>query len=117
MRRAVALLAALGFTAPAGAHAFLDSATPPVGATVAAAPAAVTIRFTEQVEPLFRTLAVSDAAGHRVDKGPAHLVGGDAAVLAVDLPKLPPGAYVVEWHATSVDTHRTEGRFGFTVAP
>ena len=26
---------------------------------------------------------------------------------------LPPGDYTVAWRATSVDTHRTEGRYGF----
>jgi copper resistance protein C len=35
----------------------------------------------------------------------------------VDLPRLPPGTYTVVWHVTSVDTHKTEGRFDFTVVP
>jgi hypothetical protein len=26
-----------------------------------------------------------------------------------------PGSYRVQWHALSVDTHKTEGRFSFTV--
>jgi copper resistance protein C len=34
----------------------------------------------------------------------------------VTLPKLPPGTYTVNWHVTSVDTHKTEGNYTFTVA-
>ena len=30
---------------------------------------------------------------------------------------LAPGAYTVHWHAVSVDTHHTQGDFGFTVKP
>jgi hypothetical protein len=30
---------------------------------------------------------------------------------------LMPGVYQVHWHVISVDTHRTEGNFSFTVAP
>jgi hypothetical protein len=36
-------------------------------------------------------------------------------VLIIQLPKLPPGTYTVIWHVTSVDTHKTEGNFKFTV--
>jgi len=30
---------------------------------------------------------------------------------------LPPGIYTVIWHVTSIDTHKTEGRYQFTVGP
>jgi methionine-rich copper-binding protein CopC len=30
---------------------------------------------------------------------------------------LKPGVYTVHWHAVSVDTHRTQGSFQFTVRP
>lgn len=101
---------------PAFAHAFLKEANPPVGSTVPASPAAVTITFTEGVEPAFSTIEVQNAQGQRVDEGHPHLVHGVQTKLAVDLPKLPPGTYGVTWHATSVDTHKTEGHFSFTVA-
>jgi methionine-rich copper-binding protein CopC len=38
-------------------------------------------------------------------------------VLAVPVKPLAAGVYTVLWHATSVDTHKTEGHFTFTVAP
>jgi methionine-rich copper-binding protein CopC len=104
--------------APAAlAHALLRHAEPPVGATVAAAPATVAIDFTEEVEPAFSSIAVLDAAGHRVDKGKPHLAPGNAQRLIEDLEPLQPGTYRVVWHAVSVDTHRTEGDYRFTAAP
>ncbi len=115
MREAIILLAALGAAAPAEAHAFLADATPAVGSTVAAVPAAVAIHFTEEIEPAFSTVVVTDAAGHRVDNGSLHVAGGDASRVTIGLKASGPGAYAVEWHVTSVDTHRTQGRFTFTV--
>ncbi len=98
----------------AWAHAHLKAAEPPVGGTVSAAPAAVTITFTEGVEPRFSGIEVTDASGARVDQGDAHL-GADDTHLAVALRPLQPGTYTVRWHATAVDTHKTDGTFQFTV--
>ena len=98
----------------ASAHAFLKTATPAVGASVQEAPAQVVIDFTEGVEPGFSTIIVQDAGGARVDTGAVHLGDGQAQ-LAIQVKPLPPGTYTVVWHATSVDTHKTEGRYSFTV--
>ena len=65
----------------------------------------------------FSSIAVEDAAGQRVDLGDAHLVQGDQTRFAVGLKPLVPGRYKVEWRVTSVDTHKTNGNFSFTVAP
>jgi methionine-rich copper-binding protein CopC len=98
------------------AHAFLDKSSPAVGSEVAASPPALLLTYTEPVEPLFCTVHVTDAGGIRVDDGkPAPQ--DDGRVLSVPLKKLPPGVYAVEWHVTSVDTHKTEGHFSFTVKP
>jgi copper resistance protein C len=68
------------------------------------------------VEPLFSTVHVTNAAGARVDYGkPTPL--DDGRMLSLKLRPLPPGVYAVEWHVTSVDTHKTEGHFTFTVKP
>jgi methionine-rich copper-binding protein CopC len=101
----------------ASAHAFLQHASPPVGSEIPVSPPAVIITYTQGVEPDFSTIEVDNAQGARVDRGDLHLVGGDQTKLAVSLPKLPPGRYTVMWHATSVDTHKTEGRFNFSVSP
>lgn len=119
MRHILTTIAAAGLVLCAGrasAHAFLLSAAPAVGGVVHAAPKEVALGFSESVEPRFSTIAVQDASGASVTAGPAHLAGG-ATELAVGLKAMRPGAYTVVWHAVSTDTHRTEGRFGFTVAP
>ena len=37
------------------------------------------------------------------------------SLLQVSLPQLPAGTYTVIWHVVSVDTHRTQGHFEFTI--
>jgi methionine-rich copper-binding protein CopC len=110
------LVVALLLASPAAfAHAHLQSAIPPADATVDKSPAAVILTFTEALEARFSSIEVKDAAGKRVDDGKPHSEGGDAKRLSVGVAKLAPGVYTVDWHATSVDTHRTEGSFHFTV--
>jgi copper resistance protein C len=113
---AAAVFAAVALGAPAAqAHAFLDHASPAVGSSVPTAPAAVTMWFTQQLEPAFTTATVTDQAGNQVDTGPAQVDPKDPTELHVALKPLPPGTYTVAWHALSVDTHTTTGHFTFTV--
>lgn len=98
----------------AWAHAFLKTSEPAVGSTVPQAPTQVVITFTEGVEPLFSEIVVKSAKGVQEQTGKPHLEHGETQ-LAVAVKPLPPGTYTVIWHATSVDTHKTEGRFTFTV--
>jgi methionine-rich copper-binding protein CopC len=109
-------LATLVLASPAFAHAFLERASPPVGSEVATSPPELSITFTEGVEPLFSTIEVRDANGAVVPLGKPHLAPDNNRRLTIDLPKLMPGTYTVVWHVTSVDTHKTEGRYSFTVA-
>jgi len=97
------------------AHAFLDHALPAVGATVAQAPAEVTLWFTQALEAAFTGCEVTNAAGQRVDTGQVTIDPKDPQELHVTLRALSPGEYKVTWHALSVDTHRTSGDFSFTV--
>lgn len=113
----VIALCAIAAASPAFAHAHLRSATPAVDSTVPAPPAEVAITYSEGVEPKFSTIEVQDAAGKRVDKNDPHTAPSDNKVLSVGLPSLPPGTYKVIWHATAVDTHKTEGTFTFTIKP
>ncbi|MEA2733057.1 MAG: periplasmic copper chaperone [Acetobacteraceae bacterium] len=113
----VAVPVLLATAGAAFAHAYLRSAQPPVEGTTVQPPHEVTIAFTEAVEPRFSTIVVTNAAAQRVDVGQPHIVGGHAERLTVGLQALPPGIYTVVWHATSVDTHKTDGSFHFTVAP
>ncbi len=102
--------------APAGAHAFLKQADPAVGSVVPAAPSRLRIGFTEDIEPRFCSIVVTDQAGRRVDDGQPVRRGGDAT-LEVGLTPLKPGAYEVVWHVVATDTHRTQGSYSFSVAP
>lgn len=102
--------------APAAyAHAFLDHSDPAVGSTVPTAPADIALWFTEHIEPAFSGVTVTNAAGERVDRGDAHVATDNPAELQLGLKPLPPGTYTVRWHVVSVDTHTTEGTFGFDV--
>ncbi len=109
-----ALFVALG--GEASAHAMLKSARPGVGSTYATAPRAIELEFSEGVVPSFSSIALRDDAGHAVHLGRL-AKGASATILVVPIvDPLPAGAYKVTWHAVSVDTHRTQGSFGFTVA-
>jgi copper resistance protein C len=94
------------------AHAFLDHASPLVGSTVATAPPEVALTFTQNLEAAFSSVQVTDAKGVRVDQGKPQISGN---TMRVGVKASGPGRYQVHWHVLSVDTHKTEGNFSFTV--
>jgi copper resistance protein C len=96
----------------ADAHAFLDHADPRVGSTVPTAPRELSLTYTQNLEPAFSAVEVTDANGARVDLGKPSF---SATVMRVGLKPLSAGTYRVRWHVLSVDTHRTEGSFTFHV--
>ena len=109
-------LALFAQSGSAFAHAHLQRASPAADSTVAGSPPSLTLRFTEAVEPRFSSVELQDAKGAAVEI--AKPVAQDSGMaLTTPLPHLAPGPYTVIWHATSVDTHKTEGKFNFTVAP
>lgn len=108
----VALVAFAGLASPASAHAFLKHAQPSAGASLASAPKSIALAFTEKLEPAFSGVTVTDAAGHSVAASAAVI---DGVSMIVPLRPLGRGTYRVAWHAVSVDTHRTEGAYSFTV--
>ena len=112
MHPLVALLVG-ALSAIAGAHAFLDHAEPRVGTTVEAPPPAVTLFFTEPIEPAFSRVEIDDQDGKKLATEPARHPASDC--LELPLPALAPGEYTVHWAVVSVDTHPTEGKFTFTV--
>jgi len=111
-----ALLLALG-ASPLLAHAFLTRASPPVGSTIRKAPAEVTLRFTERIEPAFSTIEVSGPSGERVDDGGTKVSKEEPTVMRTSLKPISPGTYKVVWRVTSVDSHKTNGDFTFSLAP
>ena len=109
---ATASLLVLTSPIAASAHAFLDHAEPRVGNTVAASPQEVKLWFTQKLEQAFSTIEVTDGSGKRVDTGKPRVDGNE---MAVSVKGLAPGTYRVNWHVLSVDTHKTDGNFTFTV--
>ncbi|HXB58848.1 MAG TPA: copper resistance CopC family protein [Candidatus Acidoferrales bacterium] len=105
----------LAIQSQAWAHAFLDHADPKVGSTITNSPPIIKIWFTQNLEPVFASVHVLDAQGKQVDKRDSHLDSQDKTLVIVSLPKLPGGTYTVTWHVVSVDTHRTQGSFEFTI--
>jgi methionine-rich copper-binding protein CopC len=98
-------------------HAFAythpEMMMPAADATVSA-PASIMIHFSGALEPKFSSITVTDATGRVVNKEPS-VVGADAKVMTLPLPTLVPGVYTVNWVGVSVDTHRSQGDYKFTV--
>jgi copper resistance protein C len=114
MRTLIALATLAALSSAASAHAFLQTASPTAGENLHGAPAKITLHFSEPLEQAFSGIAVTDASGHDEAAG-AITVNGTQ----MDLPLKPlsPGRYRVTWHAVSVDTHRTAGKYNFLVLP
>ncbi len=112
MKSFLAVIAIVFTTAAASAHAMLEQAAPAAGATLAKSPGTLTLQFSEDLEPAFSSVAVTDDAGRSVTAG-APSAGGNK--MSVPLMPLKPGTYRVVWHALSVDTHRTQGAYAFTI--
>ncbi len=111
--RVAAVAAVLALHAGAAvAHAFLDNAEPRVGSNVRTAPTVLVLQFTQDLEPAFSTVTITDAAGQRVDAGKPSFNGN---VIRVPLRAIGAGRYRVTWRVLSVDTHSTEGAFSFGV--
>ncbi|HYZ40182.1 MAG TPA: copper resistance CopC family protein, partial [Stellaceae bacterium] len=111
----IALSLIIVSSSAARAHAFLDHASPAVGSSVPTSPPVVTLWFTQDLEPAFSDVTVTNEAGQRVDLGNARIPAGSPAELQIGLKQLQPGTYTVSWHVVSVDTHPTEGTFTFEV--
>ncbi len=98
------------------AHANVIRSDPEQNSVLAQAPAAVTIWFTEPLEPRLSQIQVLDSQGQQVDRGDSSVNRQDATVLSVSLPPLPNGTYVVAWtNVSSVDGHKVRGSFLFSI--
>ena len=113
-RLATVCLALAAFAARVEAHAFLDHASPLVGSTVSA-PSEVRLWFTQDLEPKFSAAQLRASGGAVL--GSAHVDPADHKQLVIPVHGLTPGHYKVDWKVLSVDTHRTEGGFGFDIRP
>ncbi len=115
--RNTVLMLAIVLTSPAVlAHAHLKHQYPAADAEVAAAPQALTLNFSEGVEASFSGVTLTGPAQAVIDTGKAKLNEKDRTQLIVPLNQpLKPGQYTVDWHVVSVDGHKTQGQYHFSV--
>jgi methionine-rich copper-binding protein CopC len=118
-RFAAALLGVLcaATASPALAHVLLVQADPPPNATVHAAPAALTLRFSEPIALALCQVLVRDATGREAQITAIPVPGATPSDVVVKLFPLTPGAYRVEWRAVARDSHNSNGSYSFTFTP
>ena len=109
---AIVLLGLVSGATAASAHNSLASTDPADGATVAVAPAVVTLTFNEPAQALGSQIRVTGPDGAVVSTGDVVLSGSSVAENLVDA--RPAGTYTVAWRITSTDGHPVSGSFTFT---
>lgn len=114
--RALVFASALVVAPQVFAHAHLKAQTPAANAEIATAPSAITLNFSEGIEPKFSGLTVTDSQKQAVKTGPATRSDSDKTQMVVPLEQpLASGDYTVDWHVVSVDGHKTRGSYRFTL--
>jgi copper transport protein len=113
-RRAVAafaLLLVVAHASPALAHASLIASDPVDGATLATAPAMLTLSFNEPVDPIAIRIFNSAGTASAVTQ-----IGREGASLILKPPAaLGEGAHVVSWRVISADGHPVGGSLTFWI--
>lgn len=118
MRRTLAMIVAglvlvLLPASPASAHAALVATNPAQGSTVPAAPAEVTLTFSESISAVNDKIRVIGPDGSRADQARPVVTG---ATLRIPLrPNLPIGTYLVSYRIISADSHPVPGGFTFNI--
>ncbi|GAA0479427.1 MULTISPECIES: copper homeostasis periplasmic binding protein CopC [Tatumella] len=98
------------------AHAHLTLASPASQSEISVPPQQLTLHFSEDLEPAFTGASLSDENGSKVTTGKGTVKASAKNVLVVPVTHpLSHGAYQVNWHALSVDGHKTTGSYRFRV--
>jgi len=98
------------------AHAHLQHQYPAADAVVEAAPQALTLNFSEGIEPRFSGVSIKDDKQQPVETGAVKRNEKDPTQLIVPMASsLTAGTYQVDWHVVSVDGHKTQGSYRFSV--
>ena len=110
----VALIVLLVVPAAASAHALPIESTPPPGASVAGAPPAITVTFSEPLNRPLSTLTLTTSRGGVVRSTVTS--DGPAALVLRPVRRLARGVYDVRWHTVSADDgHTAQGAYSFGV--
>jgi methionine-rich copper-binding protein CopC len=116
MRKApvVAILAAaFGITA-ASAHPKLLSASPAAN-SAAAAPGKIEMHFSEGLIPAFVSIDLVEKKTSAKIAVKTSVSGGGKVLTGIPAKPLRAGPYHLTYHVTSVDTHRVQASYDFTV--
>ena len=109
-----ALLGSLLAASSVWAHAHLKDQTPAANSTVSA-PSELRLVFSEGVEATFTKVTINKDGADVPVKSLATEGSDKKNLIVTPAAPLAPGAYKVEWHAVSVDTHKSEGAYSFKV--
>ncbi|MFC5864523.1 copper homeostasis periplasmic binding protein CopC [Acidicapsa dinghuensis] len=96
------------------AHAHPTTMAPAPDST-GPAPSKISITFSEAVEPKFSSIKLTNMEGKSADPQSSAAVPGDPKTISLPVPTLPAGTYIVHWVNVSVDGHRLQGSYKFTV--
>jgi copper transport protein len=98
---------------PASAHAVPLRSDPPANTVVPTAPAAVTVTFSEPVQPVAGRIKILGPDNKRADGDPPTVRG---PVLTIPLkPGAANGTYLVSYRVISVDSHPVGGSYTFSI--
>ena len=115
------LLTSVSLSSLAFAHAHLESQLPVADSTVTA-PKELRLRFSEGIEEKFTKVSITSTApsGKTMVEAVPDIATDPAdnkTLIVTPVAPLAAGQYKIEWHAVSVDTHKSEGSYSFTVSP
>lgn len=108
-----ALFALMSGASAVFAHAHLQQSTPAADSTVASANE-LRLEFSEGIETSFTKVKLSHD-GADVAVSIKTEPGNKKVLIVTPAQALPAGKYNVDWKAVSVDTHKSDGKYGFTV--
>ena len=109
-------LSLAAFTPSAAWHLHLRRAEPGVNDTVATAPKAVRLWFTETPEAVGARITLTGPGGAVVPLGKPTVEAGDDAPLAAEVKgPMTAGTYQVAWRAMAKDGHAMGGTFHFVL--
>ncbi|MDZ7278190.1 copper homeostasis periplasmic binding protein CopC [Pantoea eucrina] len=104
------------FSGLALAHAHLKTPSPADNAQLTSSPTSLTLTFSEDIEPAFSGVELLNDHQQPVALKKAAVNPEQPAQLIVPLSQpLVAGEYHVKWHVLSVDGHKTQGSYRFSV--
>lgn len=97
-------------------HARLTNALPEAESIMDQAPAEIRLVFSRRLDRSASYILLEDASGNPVKSEPIATLDGPQEQIAISVEAIPPGIYLVKWQASSLDRHRAQGSYRFTIA-